>query len=165
MNIKLGSDIFIKIIETDTSDDKATSIRAYNEAIKLAQEQYGVNIINIAKNKYGRPYFVNHNEIDVSISHTEGMVAVMVARGTKVGIDVEKIHKINKKIVDKFYSELEKKMIYEENRDYETGETIIWTMKEAYSKYIGTGLNRNLLKTDMIKRSDVSFFLKKKKII
>lgn len=158
MTKQLYDEVFIKIIETDTSDDKATSIRAYNETIMLAQEQYDVNISNIGKDKYGRPYFINHDEIDMSISHTEGMIAVAVARGKRVGIDVEKIHRINKKIVDKYYSELEKKMIYDENEDYETNSTIIWTRKEAYSKYIGTGLTRALLKADMIKRSDVSFF-------
>lgn len=160
---KIYDDVFLKTIEMDTSDDKATSVRAYNEVIMLAQEQYDVNILNIGKDKYGRPYFINHGEIDMSISHTDGMIAVAVSRGKKIGIDVEKVHRINKKIVDKYYLESEKKMIYDGNQDYETGVIIIWTKKEAYSKYIGTGLTRELLKTDLTKRSDVSFFLERQK--
>lgn len=158
MNKEIDKNVFIKVIKMDTSDDSETSIRAYDEAGMLAQEQFELKNLNILKNAYGRPYFSNHSEIDMSISHTDGMIAVAVARGKKVGIDVEKIHRINHKIIDQYYSELEKNMICDEKQDYETGATLIWTRKEAYSKYIGTGLTRELLKADMIKRSDVSFF-------
>lgn len=161
MNKEIDKDVFIKVIKMDTSDDCATSIRAYDEVVILAQEQFELNNLNILKNEYGRPYFSNHSEIDMSISHADGMIVVAVARGKKVGIDVEKIHKINHKIIDKYYSELEKNMICDEKQEYETNATLIWTRKEAYSKYIGKGLTRELLKTDMIRRSDVSFFLKR----
>lgn len=158
MNKEIEKDVFIKVIKIDTSDDCVTSTKAYDEVRMLAQEQFGLKDLNILKNEWGRPYFSNHSEIDMSISHTDGMIAVVVASGKKVGIDVEKIHKINDMIIDKYYSDLEKKILCDEKQDYETGATLIWTRKEAYSKYIGTGLTRDLIKADMIKRSDVSFF-------
>ena len=68
---------------------------------------------------------------------------------------MEKIHKVSDTIIEKYYSKAEKREILRTRVNAELVETKIWTMKEAYSKCLGTGLNRELLMLDIYSRKEV----------
>lgn len=86
----------------------------------------------------GKP-FAKGLPVHFSISHS-GDMAVCVVSDNEVGIDIEKIRSINPRICEKFATEEEIEYI----RNSKKGLFEIWTLKEAYFKCIGTGLNKDI---------------------
>lgn len=79
----------------------------------------------------GSPYLKN-SESEISISHSRGLVAVLVSADRQAGLDLE--HKTDRvmKLVGKFAGEREKSMAPEDHqKEYFT---LLWTMKEALVK-------------------------------
>lgn len=145
----------IKIIPVNNIGDADMSSTAYNEVRKLATDMFGLLDCVIEKDEMGNPFFQNHTDYDLSISHTDGLIVVAIGKNHKIGIDVEKIHKVSDTIIEKYYSKAEKREILRTRVNAELVETKIWTMKEAYSKCLGTGLNRELLMLDIYSRKEV----------
>ena len=86
----------------------------------------------------GKPY-VKGLPVCFSISHS-GDYAVCVVSDEEIGIDIEKIRPINKRVADKFATEKEKEYILSSSNGFFE----IWTLKEAYFKCIGTGLGKDI---------------------
>ena len=148
-------DVRIKIIPVINIEDIEMSSIAYKEVQKLVTYTFGLLDCIIEKDEMGKPFFQKHIDYDLSISHTDGLVAVAVGKNPKIGLDVEKIHKVSDTIIEKYYSKAEKREILRTRVNAELVETKIWTMKEAYSKCLGTGLNRELLMLDIYSRKEV----------
>lgn len=117
----------------------------------------------LKRDKNGRPYLIDLDKIDFNISHTESLAicAVCVSENSdiapKVGIDVEDIYiKDPTALVDRFFSEGEKQYFYASDNKKQTF-TEIWTKKEAYIKYIGTGLATPLTSFDTTANPGVKF--------
>jgi 4'-phosphopantetheinyl transferase len=94
------------------------------------------------KDERGRPGLAN-GQLVFSLSHTRGLVACAVSTVGQVGIDVEAVRPIEAaQIADDFFSP-------EERRQFESLGTQAaalrffdyWTLKEAYAKAIGAGLD------------------------
>ena len=148
-------DVRIKIIPVINTEDIEMSSIAYKEVQKLVTYTFGLLDCIIEKDEMGKPFFQKHLDYDLSISHTDGLVSVAVGKNHKIGIDVEKIHKVSTTIINKYYSKSEKKALSRNRVNTELIETKIWTMKEAYSKCLGTGLNRDLLMWDTYSRKGI----------
>ena len=109
---------------------------------------------DISYNKYGKPDFID-KKYHFNLSHScDGVV--MAFSDTEVGIDLQKITSYSEEKIDKLASR-----IYNDN-DYnyfDTDDNItftqIWTIKEAYLKYIGVGLVKNLhdVEIDYVKKT------------
>lgn len=153
--LTMCGDVKTKLIPVTYRNDTEISLTAYKEVQKLATDTFGLLDCIIEKDGMGKPFFKKHINYDLSISHTEGLVVVAVGKKHKIGIDVEKIHKVSDKIIEKYYSKAEKKAILQTQVNTEIVETKIWTMKEAYSKCLGTGLNRDLLMLDTYSRNEI----------
>jgi 4'-phosphopantetheinyl transferase len=70
-------------------------------------------------------------------------VACAVARGTSLGIDVERVDRmqLGPQIADRYFAEAEIRMLDRHAPDEYAGRFIeLWTLKEAYIKAVGTGL-------------------------
>lgn len=95
-------------------------------------------------NEYGKP-FINHiHDFSYNISHS-GKWVVIVYGSTEVGIDIEEIQTGKDDIADKFFTEEEKDFIYTATGEERSKRfTQIWTLKESYIKYLGTGLSTRL---------------------
>ena len=78
------------------------------------------------------------------MSHSGDWVVFAFAK-KEVGIDIEKIKKINYRIAERFFS-TEEFLSLNEKSGKEKQEYFfdLWTMKESYLKLIGTGLTRSL---------------------
>lgn len=102
----------------------------------LGTEEYGV-----ATNECGKPYIAGREDFFFSLSHS-GNYAVIAWGKTEVGADIQE-HKPGtdvKAISDRFFKKDEQAYIdKDEDRFYE-----IWTKKESYLKYIGTGLHKDM---------------------
>lgn len=91
----------------------------------------------INKNRYGKPYFENYQDIKYNVSHCNGMVAVAFSKD-EIGIDIEDIKIYRTNIISKLCTNEE--VDYIKNGDYSNKRFFkIWTLKEAYMKAIGMG--------------------------
>lgn len=96
----------------------------------------------------GKPHVAAAAEVDVSISHCDGCVAVAVARGGRVGIDVERLDRAPADylaLARQFYAEPEYRALRLEGAGGGFVRFIeLWTLKEAYVKALGLGLAKSL---------------------
>lgn len=85
---------------------------------------------------HGKPYLTHGPAF--SLSHTQGAVAVAVGRGS-VGVDVERIRPVQEQLIRRTLSGREYDWYCARGRRLEDFFTL-WTLKESYYKYLGTGL-------------------------
>ena len=81
----------------------------------------------------GKPYLIDSDDF-ISISHSKNMVAVMVAK-QNLGIDIEQITPRTTKVRHKFLTGNELDWCKDDIEH-----TLVWTVKEAAYKLIGSGL-------------------------
>ncbi len=103
--------------------------------------------IEIKNNKWGKPYIENYN-LFFNISHTESSFIIYISKFGRTGIDIEKTDKtIDYKSISEYsFSINEKSKCTNLQQFYQ-----IWTLKEAFLKYIGIGLINNLQNIDSLK--------------
>lgn len=112
---------------------------------------------------YGKPICRNMPQYDFSISHTGSLIFCAITKDSKVGADAEKIAPFSYDIIMQNFHNEEKEFFNSlENDDLRYMSFYkMWTMKEAYSKYLGTGLSDSILMTntlsDKFLRNIVSF--------
>lgn len=98
-------------------------------------------------NKFGRPEVagpLGFDAIRFNLSHCDGLVACIVAAGSDVGIDVEKLRILDDldSMVKSFCSVSEAVGFHQLPRDIATTRFFtLWTLKEAYVKARGLGLS------------------------
>ena len=94
-------------------------------------------------NKYGKPDFKD-KKYHFNISHSKDIVVIAVSN-EEVGVDIQKLSTYDDIQLDKLT-----KRVYNDNdyNFYNTDDNVtftqIWTIKEAYLKYLGIGLIKNL---------------------
>ena len=98
-----------------------------------------INIINktIVYNENDKPY-VNDNSIYFNISHSDNLVACAIS-DKEIGVDIESIKEFSFDLINNVYNYEEIDFI-KETKDFSLY-TKLWTMKESYMKYLGTGLS------------------------
>jgi 4'-phosphopantetheinyl transferase len=98
----------------------------------------------------GKPRIDPHiqcGELPFNLSHTQGLVAAAVAAHGTVGVDVEQIDPVKAKfaLVEEYFAPAEVRMLRGvPDADRTVCFFRLWTLKEAYIKAIGTGLNTPL---------------------
>jgi 4'-phosphopantetheinyl transferase len=108
-----------------------------------------------ARNRYGRPFISTQHSagaLHFSLSHTDGFVACAVSSCDRIGIDVEAIDRpvTHLEIAGRFFSSAELTCLmsmppaHQKDRFFD-----IWTLKEAYVKARGMGLQLPLDKFSM----------------
>ncbi len=126
-----------------------------------ASKQAGIksNEIQFEYNEHEKPSIKNFPEFQFSVSHSGNCVA-FVSDTSPIGIDTEIISDARIEIAKRFFSENEYKYILESesqnNAFYE-----IWTKKEAYVKFLGTGLSTPLSSFDVTNKNLSSKFYTK----
>ncbi len=94
--------------------------------------------ISFSTNEFGKPYAENA-DVQFSVSHS-GDAVICAVSDKPVGVDIEKIRDVSFKTAERFATAEELEYIGENaERFFE-----IWTLKEAYFKCIGTGLDSSV---------------------
>lgn len=98
--------------------------------------------------KLGKPYLLDAaHDLRFSLTHTRGMVAVALAEGLEIGVDVEPSDRRaeSMKLAARFFAPEEVALLAAVEGDARR-ETFfaIWTLKEAVVKATGQGLSRAL---------------------
>ncbi|GHE55467.1 hypothetical protein GCM10017771_77990 [Streptomyces capitiformicae] len=103
----------------------------------------GPEELELAYKPGGRPYLRGIDQLDVSLSHTEELLVVGLARHGRIGVDIELADRrmlglgTERQVCTPHELEALRR-VAEENRNSEL--VRLWTLKEAYSKAIGQGL-------------------------
>ncbi len=131
-----------EILRKRINADKKSSVLGEYLARKGISQLTGIDAkdIIIEKTEKGKP-IAKGIELDFSISHSGDLVVCAVSED-KIGIDCEYIRKVNLKIARLACDNSDKKFIFETDDIHQ--QTInffkVWTAKEAYFKYLGTGI-------------------------
>jgi len=108
------------------------------------------------RNKNGKPFLLSYPEFQFNISHTRNAIAVAISN-SEIGVDIESIKPNDLAIANRFFTLSEQDYITShDNPDYAFYE--VWTKKEAYIKYIGTGLSTPLNSFDVLDNQIKSMF-------
>lgn len=154
INEDISNDVFARFLNS-ISIDKRNRIKRYHFINDAKRTLYGdILVRNVACNKlsvsnsmlhfefdeFGKPYLKGYPKFCFNISHSHDWVVCAVSV-RKVGVDVEKIKKIDFDIAKKFFTAHE----YNELSTRKGKKRLeffydLWTLKEAYLKYIGKGL-------------------------
>ena len=125
-----------------TNDNKRKEKITRDLLFNYVVEKENINP-EILYNRYGKPDFKD-KRYHFNISHSKDY-AMMVVSSEEVGVDVQKISSYNEEKLDKLASRIYNDNDYNYfNTDDNTTFTQIWTINEAYLKYIGVGLVKNL---------------------
>jgi len=117
---------------------KYPSRKAEWMAARLLTYELINKVISIDYDQHGKP-IIDNNNYSISISHTKGMVAVIIAKNL-AGIDIEFINDRVEKIESKFMSGVESNQIA--NKEKVPTLLAYWSAKETlYKIYGGKGLD------------------------
>ncbi|MDR1550936.1 MAG: 4'-phosphopantetheinyl transferase superfamily protein [Hungatella sp.] len=99
--------------------------------------------MDIIYNQFGKPFMNHMDNFSFNISHS-GKWVVIAYGSTEVGIDIEEIISERDNIADQFFTKEENIFIHKVTGEEKARFTQIWTLKESYIKYLGTGLSTRL---------------------
>lgn len=158
------NDEMLDLVSYSDINMKKTSLKAWSFLNQKLKELYNISIDkeNIIYNEKGKPYLKNDN-IYFNISHSKDLIAIIIDN-KECGIDIEYIDYERKidKLIPRVLSPIEQLKFNKAVDKYEYFYKI-WTIKEAYLKYIGTGISFSTLATEQQYTNIISYICKYKK--
>ena len=107
----------------------------------LFKEQ-DISTISIYKDEYGKVHAQGHEELHICLSYT-GNIASLAISKIKVGIDIELKKLFYPKKISRY---LHKSILRTSDSENDPDLLILWTLKEAYSKFSNKSMLANLNK-------------------
>lgn len=161
----------IPLVRTDKNTSKNTnnnlpSTNAKNEfsaglyfCSLILKKDFNTIAIKYVFNKNGKPS-LESGECGFSISYTNDNVYIAVVRDGIIGLDAEHINSIDLNVSREFMSENELVELEKSINKYEYFYKI-WTLKEAYVKLMGTGIDSSITGIELIEAKNGRFSLSK----
>lgn len=117
--------------------------------LKSKERELFENIVLSKKysDKNGKPYLFNSGYY-ISISYSDTIVLYGFCK-MNLGIDIELLKKRNINFAKHIFSKSEISYIFSEKRNILEKFYNVWTKKESYSKFLGTGLTKKILKDNI----------------
>ena len=117
--------------------------KLFSEVLARSEIAKALNVPNTAIefiiDEYGKPHIRGCETLHFNISHTKYAV-VLALSSAPVGIDIEMIVEADRRTAKKNYSDDELNYVNFGCQGADRRFFEIWTRKEAYLKYIGTGI-------------------------
>ncbi len=142
-------------ITCEKNDMEFTGSKKHHEAgqflLRHALGEDAYEKVDFAKNEHGKPYIVG-SPIYYNISHS-GQYVVLVTANSEVGVDVQEKRTARMEAMAKRFFSKEEWQVFSECGSEEEKKDLfyyIWCRKEAYGKYLGTGLNTKVLQTNVL---------------
>ncbi len=112
--------------------------------------------IRLSKHPLGKPFAtLESKEIYVSFSHSKDHVFCAISDHVDIGLDTEWLDReVHPKLVKRILGEEEWKVFSDEDP------ILLWTIKEAAVKCLGTGLRTNLKELTILKKGENKFSVK-----
>ena len=134
--------------KADRYRDKEDSKRCVVAELLLRaalQDTRQIRMPSIEYGTYGKPYVKAVDDFYYNLSHS-GTWVVLGYSNNEVGVDIEQVCMTEgrKQIAAMSFTPEEQKYIFEVNDEEENAIRFsrVWTAKESYLKYLGTGLNK-----------------------
>ncbi len=110
--------------------------------------------IKLVYGEKGKPHIQNLSDVHFNISHSGHYVVCAVA-DKEIGVDVERIRKVNLRIAERFFSAPELFDLMQLDEEARKLYFItLWTIKESYLKAIGRGLTQHLNSFTILQSAD-----------
>ena len=94
--------------------------------------------------QFGKPYLNNCNTF-FNISHTKNCILLAISTDAGIGADIENLQTTPPyNIIDEVFHPAEIEFIYQTQPSFQAKFYEIWTRKESYLKWLGTGLTSNI---------------------
>ena len=111
--------------------------------LRYAAAAHNITEFTLAENPWGKPYLENQPDFHFNLTHSGQFAAVAWGRA-ELGIDLEPLQLRSSihSLAQRYFTVPEQKYLFSgdsQRRFYE-----IWTAKESYLKYLGTGLTKPL---------------------
>ncbi len=109
----------------------------------------------ICRTEKGKPYFKDI-PVEFSVSHTDDLWVCLVSDGKDpVGVDIQKVKETSQqRVAERYFTDDEKADLLETGKE---GFFKIWVRKEAYAKYTGRGLTKELAEISTLNAREVEF--------
>lgn len=136
---KFPFDFVKKIKKYKRWQDAQLSLLGRILLFRAIREQYNINVEekDISYNAYNKPFF-KYNPVYFSISHSGEIVVCAISDTLSIGLDIEKIHKIDMDTFRSYMFDNEwNRIVY--SRDKHEAFFDYWTQKEAVIKCLGLG--------------------------
>lgn len=143
----------IKLYFTHTVNVNTISEHFIRKVLGEYLSIHGDNLV-IYRNQYGKPYLKDYPNIHYNLSHTNGVIVCAVS-DQFIGIDIERIRKIKKRIVKRYFTIEEQNYIFATDKGIDERFTKIWTMKEAYVKREGKGIEMPFDSFDTLDQTNI----------
>ena len=126
-------------------EDKVRCVAAHALVRYAVEKTLNLSEFTVERDDYGKPHIQGREDFHFNLSHSGSWVVIAYGE-SPVGVDVERIR------MDAGKENIARRHFTPEEQEYlfsageENGERFfeIWTAKESYLKYLGTGLRRSL---------------------
>ena len=140
------SNIYIYV---STLDKTKKSDERIQEVAKCYSETTGIkgNFNKICREERGKPYFPEASHVHFSVSHS-GEIWLCAFSQEKIGVDIQEITDCDwVKVANRFFNQQESDFLKEKKKEdfFE-----LWSAKESYVKYTGTGISGNFKEVSVI---------------
>lgn len=105
-----------------------------------------ISEFTVAQDSFGKPYIPGREDFYFNLSHS-GRWVVIAYGGSQVGVDVQQMQSdiAKEDMARRYFTVDEQNDIFDAHGDNRVKRFFqIWTAKESYLKYLGTGLRRSL---------------------
>lgn len=133
---------YLGIEHPDIRSRYAASRRLLKHAAAAALHAEAIDL-ELAYGPTGRPYLRGCDQIDISLSHTDDLLLVGLTTRGLIGVDAERADRgIYSRGLDRHMCTPHERLMLSELPEPERNPSLVrlWTLKEAYSKAIGQGI-------------------------
>lgn len=136
--------LYFKKCDYSVGDDRISHRNMlHNEAHKLLKKALLQKGIHEDKqkfiyNKYGKPLLKENDNVHFNISHCRSLAVCALAENA-IGVDVENIREYPERVLNRCFSDKEIRFV-KESKFPDRAFFQLWTLKESYTKAIGTGI-------------------------
>lgn len=154
---RLSWDAVDTILLSFVSSEQKQKILSYRNPADMKRSLYAILLVKMIINKmtdvpvseisfsygiYGKPYLTSFPNFHFNLSHTKNRILCCINTTHSIGVDIEYLRDAPLNIMNLSFHDCEKK--YVDSATITTCRNLrffkIWTQKEAYTKYLGTGL-------------------------
>lgn len=126
-------------------EDKVRCVAAHALVRYAVEKALNLSEFTVERDEWGKPHIQDRPDFHFNLSHSGSWVVIAYGE-SPVGVDVERIRMDAGKenIARRHFTPEEQEYVFSAGE--ENGERFfeIWTAKESYLKYLGTGLRRSL---------------------
>ena len=124
--------------------EKKNASLAAGVILPLALKKCGVSgEVRVENGLWEKPRLISPEGVHYNLSHSGGWTVIAIS-DNEVGVDIQQVKPVDMRLATRFFTDEEKGQIDAAGEGATRLFYRFWTVKEAYLKALGTGLNRPL---------------------